>query len=149
MNLLWVKLGGLVPLDTGGKIRSYYIAKELAKKNRVTFFSAYAEHPNDVHNELKEVFAEVVTRPLQMPDKRTFAGKLHYLTNISSKLPYSIQSYCTPEARAALKQLLETSQFDLILADFLHAAALQPSDLKLPVVVFTHNVEALIFKRHY
>jgi len=33
LRLLWVKAGGLVPPDVGGKIRSYNILKELAKRH--------------------------------------------------------------------------------------------------------------------
>jgi hypothetical protein len=44
MKVLWVKAGGLVPPDTGGKIRSYSILRELARQHSVTFFSFYAAH---------------------------------------------------------------------------------------------------------
>lgn len=33
MKILWVKAGGLAPQDTGGKIRSFHILKELARKH--------------------------------------------------------------------------------------------------------------------
>jgi hypothetical protein len=39
MKMLWVKGGGLVPPDTGGKIRDYNILRELARQHSVTFFS--------------------------------------------------------------------------------------------------------------
>ena len=54
MKILWVKAGGLVPPDTGGKIRSYNILRQLARKHSVTFFSFYAAHDPDVHADLKE-----------------------------------------------------------------------------------------------
>lgn len=38
MKILWVKAGGLVPPDTGGKIRSYNILRQLARQHSVTFF---------------------------------------------------------------------------------------------------------------
>ena len=47
MKIIWVKAGGLVPLDAGGKIRSYHIAKELAKIHEDTLFTFYVEEPND------------------------------------------------------------------------------------------------------
>ena len=52
MKILWVKAGGLVPPDSGGKIRSYNILSQLAKHNAVTFFSFYSAHENDIHGEL-------------------------------------------------------------------------------------------------
>ena len=53
MKILWVKAGGLVPPDTGGKIRSYNILRELARQHSVTFFSFYAAHDGDLHPDLK------------------------------------------------------------------------------------------------
>ena len=49
MKLLWVKAGGLLPPDMGGKIRSYNILKQLAKRHEITLFTFYQEHPGDQH----------------------------------------------------------------------------------------------------
>jgi hypothetical protein len=42
MRVLWVKDGGLVPPDTGAKIRSYNILRELGRQHSATFFTFYA-----------------------------------------------------------------------------------------------------------
>jgi hypothetical protein len=49
MKLLWVKAGGLLPPDMGGKIRSYNILKQLARRHEITLFTFYPEHPDDQH----------------------------------------------------------------------------------------------------
>jgi hypothetical protein len=67
MKILWVKAGGLVPPDTGGKIRSYNILRELARQHSVTFFSFYAAHDGDLHPALKNLFDCVVCLPLSLP----------------------------------------------------------------------------------
>src|SRR5262245_4755115 len=41
MRLLWVKAGKLLPVDTGGKIRSYNLLKHLAARHRVVLLSYY------------------------------------------------------------------------------------------------------------
>ena len=38
--------------------------------------------------------------------------------------------------------------YDVVVFDFAHAVVLAPPGLKLPSVLFTHNVEAEIFRRH-
>ncbi len=43
----------------------------------------------------------------------------------------------------------ESEKYDVIVCDFLVAAGVIPWDLPCPKVLFTHNVEALIWKRHY
>ena len=41
MRILWVKAGKLLPVDTGGKIRSYNILRHLARNHEVTLLSYY------------------------------------------------------------------------------------------------------------
>jgi glycosyltransferase involved in cell wall biosynthesis len=51
------------------------------------------------------------------------------------------------EARNLIAGKLE-SQPDVVVFDFLHSAVLAPDQLKCPSVLFTHNVESEIFRRH-
>src|SRR5438309_10474761 len=78
MRILWVKAGGLVPPDTGGKIRSYNILRELARRHSVTFFSYYGAVPTDTHPELKSIFDAVVCVPLHLPTPKSLAESLEY-----------------------------------------------------------------------
>src|ERR1700722_15129018 len=41
LRILWVKAGKLLPVDTGGKIRSYNIVRHLARAHTVTLLSYY------------------------------------------------------------------------------------------------------------
>ena len=43
MRVLWVKAGKLLPVDTGGKIRSYNLLRHLAAWHEVTLLSYYGE----------------------------------------------------------------------------------------------------------
>ena len=70
MKIIWVKAGGLVPPDSGGKIRSFHIAKELAKNHEVTLFTFYVEEPTDEHHTLEPIFHKVVTHPLKVSSGR-------------------------------------------------------------------------------
>lgn len=149
MKVLWVKAGGLVPLDAGGKIRSFHIARELAKTHEVTLFTFYVREPNDEHHTLTSLFKKVVTHPLNISAGRGFGESLSYLKSFFARLPYSITKYCRPEVARHLRQVLRTDTFDVILCDFLSPAAAIPFDLNIPVVIFTHNVEATILKRHW
>ncbi len=59
MRILWVKSGGLLPLDAGGKIRSYNIAKELARRHDVTLFTFYPSMFPDPHASIREPIKDV------------------------------------------------------------------------------------------
>lgn len=149
MKILWVKAGGLVPPDTGGKIRSYNILRELARQQSVTFFSFYAAHDNDAHAELESIFAQVVRVPLHLPAPKSASEILEYGVRLFSSDPYNITKYCRPEVRRRLQNLLKQNQYDVIICDFMAAAGVIPWNSRTPKVLFTHNVEAMIWRRHY
>ena len=149
MKILWVKAGGLVPPDTGGKIRSYNILRELARQHSVTFFSFYAAHDGDRHPSLKDVFDRVIAVPLSLPKPKSSAELRDYIIRLFSSQPYGITKYCRPEVRRRLHELLKEETFDVIVCDFLSPAGVVPWDWPGPKVFFTHNVEAIIWRRHY
>ena len=149
MRLLWVKAGGLVPPDVGGKIRSYNILKELAKRHEVTFFSFYAAHPEDEHGGLEKVFHRSVCVPLDIPPANSLGDKLNFLRAQISPLPYSVWKYCRPVVRERLLELVKGQSYDVVICDFLLPAAILPWEMPAPKVIFTHNVEAMIWKRHF
>jgi polysaccharide biosynthesis protein PslH len=149
MKILWVKAGGLVPPDTGGKIRSYNILRELARQHSVTFFSFYGAHANDVHGDLKNIFDRSICLPLRLPPPKGPAELLDYSVRLFSSQPYNITKYCRPEVRRKLLALLKQESYDVILCDFMAAAGVIPWDSPTPKVLFTHNVEATIWRRHF
>ena len=149
MKILWVKAGGLVPPDIGGKIRSYHILTELAKRHSVTLFTFYAAHPGDVHSELTGVFDDAICLPLQIATNRGFSELVDFARNLFSPLPHTVSKYCRPQVVEKMRQLLSEKSFDMVICDFVVAAAAIPWDVASPKVIFTHNVEALIWKRHF
>ena len=149
MKILWVKVGGLIPLDTGGKIRSFNILRELARQHDVTFFTTYEMHDRDIHGDLEKMFAKVIRYPLRIPQSRSFRHILRYARSFFSQQPHQLFRYYDSQAAAELLHLIEREKFDVIVCDFLAAAAMIPWNSPTPKVLFTHNVEALIWKRHY
>src|SRR6266851_862372 len=131
MKILWVKSGGLVPLDHGGKIRSYHLARELARRHDVTLFTFYPSTRDDKHNELKSVFSRVIGLPLSIPAQRSRHEYLAYFKNLFSGLPYSMVKYCQPQAAKELRELLEQETFDIIVCDFLLTAAVIPTGVDI------------------
>ncbi len=149
MKILWVKAGGLVPPDIGGKIRSYSILKELAKIHQVTVFNFYAAHQSDVHSGLNGMFESVINLPLPIATNRGLGELASFARNVFSSWPHTVSKYCRPEVKARMRELLASRNFDVIICDFVVAAAAIPWEVACPKVIFTHNVEALIWKRHF
>lgn len=149
MKILWVKAGGLVPPDTGGKIRSYNIIRELARHHSITFFSFYASHQPDAHPGLKDILDAVVCMPLSLPPPKSAAELFSYCSRTLSSEPYGISKFCRPIVRERLRAVLAEESYDVIVCDFIFAAGVMPWNSPLPKVLFTHNVEAAIWQRHY
>ncbi|MGH9496738.1 MAG: hypothetical protein ACRD3B_17195, partial [Candidatus Sulfotelmatobacter sp.] len=149
MRILWVKAGGLVPTDSGGKIRSFNLLRQLATKHSITFFSFHRFGENDQHSELEDIFDRVICIPLRVPGPKSFGEVWSYGLKFFSSQPYNISKFCQREVRQALDNLLKQENYDVIVCDFLIAAGAIPWNLPTPNVLFTHNVEAAIWRRHY
>jgi polysaccharide biosynthesis protein PslH len=143
-----VKAGGLVPPDVGGKIRSYNILRELAAHHAVTVFTFYAEHPDDHHGELSKLFERVIFIPLRVPLPRSRGEVLHFAQHLFSPLPYTVAKHTLPQVKSAMASLVTNESYDVVVCDFAIAGAVVPWELPCPKVLFTHNVEALIWKRY-
>ncbi len=105
MKILWVKAGGLVPLDVGGKIRSYQIIRELSRKHEVTLFTFYPTQLDDSHHELRQILSRVVCVPLPLPASRSLGEYADYIRRTCSFHPYTMAKYYRPEVFRSFNQL--------------------------------------------
>ena len=87
--------------------------------------------------------------PLAIPAGRTFREALSYARYLSSPFPYTVSKFCKPEVARRLLQLVGETQPDVIVCDFVIAAQSIPWNVPVPKIVFTHNVEAAIWRHHY
>jgi len=148
MRLLWVKAGGLLPPDMGGKIRSYQILKQLARRHEITLFTFYSEHPGDQHLSGNGVFARLVPVPLPLPPRRSLGEYAHAIRTMATGRPVTVHKFLNSEVRRRYAELLAASAFDLIVCDFIVPAPLMRWRTPPPTILFTHNVEAQIWERH-
>ena len=150
MHILWVKTELLHPVDKGGKIRTYNMLKELKRHHQITYLTlddgsaSVAER-----NSSLEYCHELVCVPHQLREKFTTGFYAELLFNLASPLPYAIKKYQSARLRAEIVKHANSGQVDLIVCDFLAPAGNVPFDLGCSTVLFQHNVEAMIWKRHY
>jgi polysaccharide biosynthesis protein PslH len=138
-----------VPPDAGGKIRSYQILRELSRRHPITVALFYAAEKNDCHAKLESQFAQLICWPVKPPNRGSWAGRAAYAMNFLSAQPHSVVRFCRPEMVRDLRRLINQKQFDLIVCDFVLAAPIIPWNADVPKVLFTHNVEATIWRRHF
>jgi glycosyltransferase involved in cell wall biosynthesis len=100
----------------------------------------------DAVERAREYAQEVVVVSFRPPAKMSLGFFVALLRNLFSPLPYAIARYDSPELRDRVRSLAGTA--DLIVCDFLTSSLNLPDDLPAPVVLFEHNVEAMIWQRH-
>ena len=136
-------------MDRGGKIRSFNIASELARRHEVDLFMFYPSTTPDPHDQLRDRFARVDCVPLDLPKRASVPDTLAYAANAATTRPYQMRKYCRPAVQRRLRELLSGEHYDVLLCDFLLTAGVVPWDLGTRTVLFTHNVETTIWKRHF
>ena len=149
MRVLWLKSDLLLPLDKGGKLRTWHLLRHLAKRHEITYL-AFADPdtpPADVQG-MHQVAAHVVAVPRTDPPKGTPRFYLDVALHVLDPLPYAVGKYRSRELARRLKALLAGGRFDVVVCDFLCQAVNLPQRLASPAVIFTHNVESEIWRRH-
>ena len=136
LRLLWLKTGPLHPLDTGGKIRTYHMLRELCRGHRVTYLSLCPASAGDaIRRDAREYSHEAVWIPWEETSKTSGRFYVDLLRNFAfSRRPYSIDKYESAAMAAKIQELEALKKFDLIVCDLgpslgaLNRAALVAAD---------------------
>jgi polysaccharide biosynthesis protein PslH len=147
MRILWVKAGKLLPVDTGGKIRSYNILRYLSRQHELTLLSYYGgtrDHAYEaaIVEHLPRAQAIYTAAP-----EGTVHQSFDYVWNLTSRAPYAVKKFTHPDVQRAVARGLSQKQFDVAICDFLSASLNFPDRLELPCVLFQHNVESVLWRR--
>ena len=149
MKILWVKAERLLPVQNGGNIRSYHIAQYLSGRHDLTFLSYYGG-PRDLkyEAELESQFPNSVCLCTGKPERSSIGKLFDYMRHISDPMPYAISRFRSSLVEKRLRQDFERQIYGVVVCDFLDAAVNFPEVLNLPTVLFQHNVESEIWRRH-
>ena len=147
MRLLWVKVGGLWPVNTGGRIRSFHILSELSRRHQVTLLTTHGstDDPKGLAGALPR--CEVVSVPWALAKRGSVRFALALLRSWLSPLPVDLYKTRIPRLRREVARRLAAGGIDLVVADFLAAVPNAPLDRVVPTVLFSHNVEHVIWRR--
>jgi len=149
MRILWLKTELLHPIDKGGKIRTYAMLRELKAEHHVTYLTLDDTSASAAARaEAMEYCHELITVPFAQPARGSIAFYADLLRNVWSRRPYAIDKYRSPAMERAIVQALRKSSFDVVVCDFLTPSVNVSDDLGVPTILFQHNVEAAIWKRH-
>jgi polysaccharide biosynthesis protein PslH len=148
MKILWVKPGKLLPLDTGGKLRSYHILRHLSVSHELTYLSYYGGRRDPAYErEIVDLLPGTVVVHTAAPDSTPLERYLDYVRRFFWSAPYAVSKFTDPQVRRLLAPWISQRRFDVAVCDFLSSALNFPSQLVTPTVLFQHNVETIFWQR--
>jgi glycosyltransferase involved in cell wall biosynthesis len=148
MNMLWVKMGGLWPCTSGGRLRSLHTIAALAKRHKVTVVTTHgpSDDPDGLRHRLSDC-QEVISIPYAAPKRGTAAFAMSLAGSWLSPDPVEMWKWRVRAVSERVREIIARDGIDICVADFLLAAPNVPLGGPVPVVLFEHNVEYLIWQR--
>lgn len=141
-------MGGLWPLNMGGLLRSYHTIAELSRRHEVTVLTTHGagDDPDELARQLPSC-KEVISIPYNAPKVGTASFAAALLGSWFSPLPVDLWKWRVPALRETALQIITNHAIDICVADFMLASTNVQLGGPVPVVLFSHNVEYLIWKR--
>ena len=124
--------------------------RELKRDHEITYLALDdgAAGANE-KNLATEYCHELICVPHRTAPKFSSAFYRELVANLASPLPYFMKKYESKGMRREIERLLKERTFDVMVCDFLQPSVNVPPNLDVATVLFQHNVEAMIWKRHY
>jgi glycosyltransferase involved in cell wall biosynthesis len=148
LRILWVKLGGLWPPTAGGRIRSFEMVRAMSELHPVSVLTTHGPGAPAPDLAARLPRAERVSSFPHAPPKRSSARFAVTLgRSWLSPLPVELWRWRVPTLARAAEAALSAGDYDVCIADFLAAIPNLPARPQVPVLLFEHNVEHLIWRR--
>jgi len=148
LRILWVKAGKLLPVDSGGKIRSYNILRHLRRQHELVLLSYYGGHKDEEYErEIREHIPGAVPLWTAALDQSPWARALDYLGRFPGGAPFAVSKFTSGKVQCIVSRWMAEHRFDVAVCDFLSASRNFPHRPATPTVLFQHNVEAVLWRR--
>jgi glycosyltransferase involved in cell wall biosynthesis len=147
LRILWVKAGKLLPVDSGGKIRSYNILRHLTRVHTVTLLSYYGGRKDrNYESEIQRELPGTETIHTAALDGTAFAQSVDYIGRVFQRAPFAVSKFTHPEVKRVVTSWIAADKFDVAVCDFL-SASLNFPETPVNTVLFQHNLETALWQR--
>jgi glycosyltransferase involved in cell wall biosynthesis len=146
MKILFLTYDLPYPLNSGGKIRAYYLIKHLSKKHKITLFSYYREEEQKKYiKEIKKYCQEIFLFKRQEPWRLR-----NFVISILKNLPFVSAVYYSKELEAKLRSKLTSEKYDLLHFESFYPALYLPLVKKVGVrtVMGNENIEWQVYEKY-
>lgn len=131
------------PTDTGAKIRSFNLIKNLSLKHEICLIAYGSQNEKEKIEALKQHCVKLIL--VDKPSQRMY---LKAILNLFIRAPFNIHKYYSRRMQDKVEELISSGEFDI-----LHCDSLQMSlnviklNKRLPMLLTEHNIESQILKR--
>jgi glycosyltransferase involved in cell wall biosynthesis len=146
VKILWVKSDFLHPTRGGGQIRTLETLKRLHQRHEVHYAALDLPEPGAGSSRSAEYCTKAYPVAHAIPRKSGPRYWAQLASGPFADMPLAMRRYRSAALLRAVEKLMRRERFDAIVCDFLAAAANIPE--LGGVVLFQHNVESAIWKRH-
>jgi glycosyltransferase involved in cell wall biosynthesis len=150
LKILFLSQPFLYPLDTGGKIRTAKLLEQLTKIFDITLISNFDPSKDKLYFDsmtaLCREYHPVRWNPIK---KYSPLFYLRLLTRIFSRYPIVVLNDYSKEIEETILRLLSKERYDLLICDFLQPSLNFCKVVGFPILLFQHNVESVIARRHF
>jgi polysaccharide biosynthesis protein PslH len=146
MKILWMKSDYLHPAMRGGQIRTLEMLRCLHRRHEIHYVCLHNGQNDDGPARCHEYCTEAYPVHHSVPPHRSLGFAAQLAAGVVSELPVAVARYRSAAMMRQAKALLRSGEFDCLVCDFLFPAPNVP-DLS-EAVLFQHNVESVIWKRH-
>src|SRR5438874_10320948 len=105
MRILWVKVGGLWPPETGGRLRSLHLVSELSRRHSVVLLTTHSDAADAAALARRLPRCEVVSFPFDIPKRTSAAFARSLMKSWLTPLPVDLLKFRVPAlAREVLRR---------------------------------------------
>jgi len=148
MKILLLQKRILFPTDTGGKIRTLNVLRYLASKHEVTYLCNVQAADEPYLDQMRAIGVDLKTIPWRENSRASWPFYRDLAWNLFSVHPFTADKDFDPALRARAAELLAEDAYDLLICDFVQMARNAIGLGAKTKVLFQHNVEAEIYRRH-
>lgn len=150
LKILFLSQAFLYPLDTGGKIRTAKLLEQLTKIFDITLISNFDSSKDgpyfDCMTRLCREYRPVRWNPIKKYSPWFY---LRLAKRMFSRYPIVVLNDYSKDIEEAILHLLNKERYDLLICDFLQPTLNFRKVVGFPILLFQHNVESVIARRHF
>jgi sugar transferase (PEP-CTERM/EpsH1 system associated) len=138
------------PMDTGGKIRTGKLLEKLKDVLDITLISNMESLKDDPYLDRMRVLCSSF-HPVPWKEAKKYSARfyLKLLAAMFSRYPFTVINDYSRDLETKIRNVANAQEFDLLVCDFLQPTLNVKNITHLPSLLFQHNVESMIARRHF